>query len=92
MLLSNLRSDVKELGGRVIQNETKINSTISHVSNLTSRIEELENKPDAQSEYILSEVELRLKSKSNVIIFGLPESIKDNTFNLELDISAAKDH
>lgn len=56
--LSNLCSDVNELGSRVIANEKMITTNISHVSTLTSRIQALENKPipDTPFEYLFNEI------------------------------------
>lgn len=81
-----MQNDLTSLGRRLDSTDKKVDNTIGRLTTVDTKIENLEKQPASdQSEYLLSEFELRLKAKSNVVVFGLPESIINDKVDINTD-------
>lgn len=86
--LSTLQNDIHDFGLRVTNVEQNLATVTERLDVVEIKVDEMQHsipENSLSSEYLLSEWELRLKAKSNLIIFGFPEAIKDSHFDCDAD-------
>lgn len=70
----------------IVDHRSRISTVETTLSDVVVRLDEVEKVSCTNSsEYILSEVERRLKAKLSVVLFNLSEPVINNTYNLAND-------